>query len=262
MSLPTANQVLNRDFWEAFRLSASGFNLDQTVSFLDNYTDYIALEKYCDMKYGDIPFFKELSEIDEFDAAGLAIMEMGMAFERIVSVIMAQYNPLENYFTDRNVETGTESSLTKSGKEVTTPSGKSIVTDKGKIKRSYDGSDTIGQGTTYDSATTTPDSSNDFYNISKTINNLTISEESDSQNPRAKETSFDQYKVERSFNDRKDEGESTETIEEHRSGNSGIFSKQDLSQREIDLRLRNKLVPILCRMVVSVFEMGVYHADD
>lgn len=262
MSLKTVNQVLNRDFWEAFRLSASGFNLDQTVSFLDNYTDYIALEKYCDMKYGDIPFFEELNEIDEFDAAGLAIMEMGMAFERIVSVMMAQYNPLENYFTNRNVETGTESSLTKSGKEITTPSGKAIVTEKGKFKRSYGGTDTIGQGTTYDSATTSSSSDSDFYNVSKVINNSAISEESDPQNPRSKETSYDQYKVEHSFDNRKDEGDSTETIEEHRSGNSGIFSKQDLSQREIDLRLRNKLVPILCRMVVSVFEMGVYHADD
>ena len=53
-----------------------------------------------------------------------------------------------------------------------------------------------------------------------------------------------------------------EKIEENRHGSSGIFSKQDLTQREIDLRLRNRVIPILVRMVVDTFTSGVYSDVD
>lgn len=258
----TVEEALTSDFWIAFKGACRTFNLLTVESFLDVYTTPNFLASYCAMKFGDIPLFKEVEDMTDVYRASVAIMEVGTALERIVDALTAEYNPLENYFTDREMTTGTESSLTKTGKDVTTPSGKAVVTDKGKMHQKGNNSDTVGQGTTYDSATTSASSSNDFYNISKTVNALDVTQESDAQDPRKRETTFENYKVEHSFDNRKDEGESSEEIEEHRSGNSGIFSKQDLTQREIDLRLKNRLVPIICRMVVSVFETGVYSSDN
>lgn len=261
MQQTTAREILTSEFWEDFALGCDAYNLTATSQFLGDYTTPRILASYTSLKYGDIPFFPEINNMIVADRAGVALMEMGHAFERILLALLAEYDPLENYFTDRTMDTDTDTSLTKTGKEVTTPSGVAIVTEKGKMHRKGNGSDTVGQGTTYDSATTDPDN-NDFYNISKTINDVDITEESDATDPRSRETSYNNYKVERSFDNRKDEGEGSESIEEHRRGNSGIFSKQDLTQREIDLRLRNRIIPILCRMVVSVFETGVYYSDD
>jgi hypothetical protein len=176
------------------------------------------------------------------------------------------------------METTTDSTLEKGGKEIqlikgketTAPSGAIHVTETGATVSSTEGSDVVGQGTTYDSASTDP-TANDFRNISKTINDTTSRVGSDPNNPRKSTTSYEDYKVDKEFSERSNELEfddrvdsmnGSEEIEEHRSGNSGIFAKQDLIQREIRLRLNNKLIPILVRMVIDAINSGVWEDDD
>ena len=273
----TARTILNDEYWTAFKVKATQMNLERTVEVMSvvNISDFT---NYTAMHYGDVGIMPHLIPMLPSEKAAVTLMEMGSAYERIASILLAEYDPLENYFTDRTMDTTTESTLGKEGKEVqnirgketTTPSGAIHVTDTGTTVSSTEGSDVVGQGTTYDNASTDP-TANDFRNLSKTINDLESRVGSDPENPRKSTTSYENYKVDREFTqraneleyiDRVDSMSGTEGIEEHRSGNSGIFAKQDLIQREIRLRLNNRLIPILVRMVIDAINSGVWENDN
>lgn len=273
----TARTILNDEYWTAFKVKATQMNLERTVEVMSvvNISDFT---NYTAMHYGDVGIMPHLIPMLPSEKAAVTLMEMGSAYERIASILLAEYDPLENYFTDRTMDTTTESTLGKEGKEVqnirgketTTPSGAIHVTDTGTTVSSTEGSDVVGQGTTYDNASTDP-TANDFRNLSKTINDLESRVGSDPENPRKSTTSYENYKVDREFTqraneleyiDRVDSMSGTEGIEEHRSGNSGIFAKQDLIQREIRLRLNNRLIPILVRMVIDAINSGVWENDS
>ena len=83
------------------------------------------------------------------------------------------------------------------------------------------------------------------------------------QNLPTTKTEYDNYKVEKSFDNRVD-STSYDDYEEvtDKKGNSGIFSKQDLTQREVRLRIKNRIVPIYVRMVVDTFSSGVWVDDN
>jgi len=273
----TARTILNDEYWTAFKVKATQMNLERTVEVMSvvNISDFT---NYTAMHYGDVGIMPHLIPMLPSEKAAVTLMEMGSAYERIASILLAEYDPLENYFTDRTMDTTTDSTLEKEGKEVqnirgketTTPSGAIHVTDSGVTVSSTEGSDVVGQGTTYDNASTDPTAS-DFRNISKTINDLESRVGSDPEDPRKSTTSYENYKVDREFTqraneleyiDRVDSMNGTEGIEEHRSGNSGIFAKQDLIQREIRLRLNNRLIPILVRMVIDAINSGVWENDS
>ena len=268
-----ASEVLDFQFWTAFKVKATQMNLERTVEVMSvvGITDFVT---YSTLHYGDVGIMSHLDSMLPNEKAAVALMEMGFAYERIASILLAEYDPLENYFTDRTMETTTDSTLEKEGKEIqhikgketSTPSGAIHVTDSGVTVSSTDGSNSVGQGTTYDNASTDP-TANDFRNISKTINDQVTSVGSDPDNPRKSTTTYENYKVDREFtnrdneleySDRVDSMNGSEEIEEHRSGNSGIFAKQDLIQREIRLRLNNRLIPILVRMVIDAINSGVW----
>lgn len=252
-----AEQILTTDFWTEFKAQAVGLDLTKTLVVL-NFMDISKFEIYSKFKFGDVPFFPEVTDMTVDDRVSVALMDMGHAFERIADALLADYDPLENYFTEREVTTTTDGTVTKSGKETTTPSGTVANTTTGKTIRESDSGYTVGQGTTFDNASTNPDSTTDFRNISKTVDNTKVSEYSDANDPKKVETSFSNYKVEKEFSDVQNETDMTEGITESKRGSSGIFSKQDLTNREVDLRLRRRLLKIMVRMVVDVFSTGVY----
>ena len=252
-----AEQILTTDFWTEFKSQAIDLNLTKTLVVL-NFMDISKFEVYSKFIFGDVPFFPEVTDMTVDDRVSVALMDMGHAFERIADALLANYNPLENYFTEREVTTETDGTVTKTGKETTTPSGTVANTTTGKTIRESDSGYTVGQGTTYDNASTDPTSTSDFRNISKTVDKTKNLEYSDSNNPKKVETSFNNYKVDKEFVDVQNETDMTEGITESKHGSSGIFSKQDLTSREIDLRLRRRLLKIMVGMVVDVFSNGVY----
>lgn len=272
------SEVLDFQFWTAFKVRATQMNLERTVEVL-SIVNMTELASYSTLHYGNVGIMPYLDSMLPSEKAAVTLMEMGMAFERIASILLAEYDPLENYFTDRdmtttydldNTKNGTETN-SRSGKEVVTPSGSITSTDSGITERSTDGSNSVSQGTTYDNAGFSPTATDEFRNMGKTINNVTEREGSDPQNPRTSTTSYQNFKTEReyvnlqdqkTFGNRVDSTDGTVSIDESRSGNSGIFAKQDLIQREIRLRLNNRIIPIMVRMVVDVINSGVWEDDD
>lgn len=273
-----AKTVLNDEYWTEFKAQATSMNLTRTVQVMSvvnvsDFTNFTALH------YGEVGILSHLEPMTVAQRASVTLMEMGMAFERIASILLAEYDPLENYFTNRdmtttydldNTKSGTETN-TRSGKETVTPSGSVTSTDSGITERSTDGSNAVSQGTTYDNAGFSPEATDEFRNIGKTINNVTEKEGSDPNNPRTSTTSYQNFKTEReysnfqdqkTFGNRVDSTDGTVSIDESRSGNSGIFAKQDLIQREIRLRLNNRIIPIMVRMVVDSINSGVWEDDD
>lgn len=273
-----ASEFLDFQFWTAFKVRATQMNLERTVEVL-SIVNMTELASYSALHYGNVCIISYLDSMLPSEKAAVTLMEMGMAFERIASILLAEYDPLENYFTNRdmtttydleNAKSGTETN-TRNGKETVTPSGSITSTDTGITERSTTGSNTVGQGTTYDNAGFSPTASDEFRNIGKTINSDTVKEGSDPNNPRTSTTSYQNFKTEReysnlqdqkTFADRVDSTDGTVGIDETRSGNSGIFSKQDLIQREIRLRLNNRIIPIMVRMVVDAINSGVWEDDD
>ena len=164
-------------------------------------------------------------------------MCIGDSFHKIFEALTTQYDPLENFFTRRLLTDSTNGSNTRTGGYSDTPSGSKT--------RSFTNYGNIGQGTTFESC-----GDGDFRNISKTKTDGTINE------------GYSNYSETRSYNNMKDDVLSTKSVSENKNGNSGIFSKQDLTTREIALRLKHRIIPIFVRMCVDVVNKGVWKDDD
>lgn len=249
---PTATTTLTSNFWVLLGARFSAMGHDNIGVIIDDSANYLA--NYTEITYGDLPFWDTLNDKTQLEIVYMAYLVIGEPFARVFNALDANYNPLENYFTDRTYEESGDGSNTKTGKIKTKPEGKIKTYTNGDRKREYTNHGTTDQGTTYDN-------NQDFVNIAKHLTDGTVK---DSFTNYGTTTEYpngaDQYSVTQEFTNVKDTAESSKEGEEHRSGNSGIFSKQDLTQREIDLRLRNKVAPILVRMVVDVFNTGVWRS--
>lgn len=254
---PTAKTVLNDSFWNALALL---YNASEDYTEVGDfiYTNLNYFVTYTQITYDDLPFWDSLKDMQSLDIAGVAFLNIGDAYGRIYKALTADYNPLENYFTDRTEHDDVSSDLTKTGTEKTQPSGEITTSTNGDREVENEGSTSVGQGTTYDEATTDPTAS-EFYNISK---NIVKGKNKEKFTNYGTTTSYgsgnNAYKVEKSFDERTDSTTGDRDVEEHRRGNSGIFSKQDLTRREIELRIRYRVAPILVRMIVDLFNKGVW----
>lgn len=243
---PTATTTLTSNFWTTLAGRFSALNHENIGLIIDDSADYLA--NYTEITYGDLPFWDTLADKTMLEIVNMVYLVMGEPFARIFDALDTNYNPLENYFTDRNYgETGSGSNM-RTGSVESTPTGTTTTSTSGTRTRTYTNHGTTDQGTTYDD-------NSDFVNIAK---HITDGEVQDGFTNYGTTTTYNGYKVTQEYKNLKDTAASGKEGEEHRSGNSGIFAKQDLTQREIDLRLRNKAAPILVRMVVDVFNTGVW----
>lgn len=262
--MKTTKEVLTNEFFESLQ---AAFEARYTASepvctFLDYFKDDIHL--LVELDYPDLPCMSFVDDATPLLLAQVAFMKMGDAFKRIFDVLSTNYDPLENFFTNGTFTHGKKEELTMEGTETTTPNGKIVVTQSGQATTSNDGSNTVGQGTTYDNAGFNSNATDEFRNISKNTQNVTTTQklgDANNQNLPKTETDYDDYSTEKSFTDRTDTKEFSGTDSENKRGNSGIFSKQDLTQREIRLRIRNRILPIYVRMCVDVFASGVWQSD-
>lgn len=266
----TIPQILTSDFWDSLGSRFLTDNHPEISKFIiDNKNNLFV---YSAMTYDGLSILTAIEKTSDEGRADIAYMIMGDAFTRIYKALTTDYDPLENFYTDRTLhddisgsteKLGTEE-RTRTGDQVTSPSGNVKVTSTGTRKLSVVDGSTVGQGTTFETATTDPKSTSDFRNISKTIND---SEQNESFEDFGTNTGYENYEVKTKYNDVKDKlsfqsrSDSTtgsHDIDEHKKGNSGIFSKQDLTFREIKLRLREKITEILVRMIVDIFNSGVW----
>lgn len=252
-----AQEVLTANFWREFSSMADTDGYHEVLLALQ---DLNAVEGYCIIKYSDLPFWDWLEDYSDLKRAELAYIICGHAIGKVANALAKNYEPLENFFTDGTSNTDYGKAVTKSGEEITTPTGTITHSRNGEHEIENENMASLGQSTTYDDADSsvpnplnTADSS--LVNVGRNINKGKSKETFDNY---ADTTSYTNYKVEKEYSDVVEAQSGTDSTEEHRSGNSGIFSKQDLTQREINLRLRNLLVPIIVRQVVDVFNSGVW----
>lgn len=199
--------------------------------------DHESLSMFVEMSYDGLYALDYLENRTEQERASICYVAIRDSFPKVYDALVADYNPLENYFTNREMTDNLDSDSTRTGGYTDTPSGSK--------KRSFTEYGNTGMGTTFESY-----SDNDFRNISKTKTNGTIDD------------GFENYQEQRIYNSLTDTGNADRTINESRSGNSGIFSKQDLTEREVKLRIRYRLKPILVRMCIDVINKGVWEIAD
>lgn len=247
-TIPTAKTVLTSSFWTLLGARFSAFEHSNVGVVIDDSADYLA--NYTEITYGDLPFWDTLAEKTQLEIVYMAYLVIGEPFAKVFDAMSAEYDPLENYFTNRTYNEHGSGSNEKNGSIDTTPSGSTSTKTSGKRERSYTDHGSKHLGTTYDK-----NGDNDFANISKDETNGTITDDFTNYGTT---TDFTNYKIEQKYNKVTDTASNSKSGGEKRSGSSGIFSKQDLTQREVDLRLRNMVAPILVRMVVDVFNTGVW----
>ena len=253
-----AQEVLTANFWREFGSMADTDGYHAVLLALE---DLDAVEGYSKITYSDLPLWDWLEDYSDLKRAELAYAVCGRAIGKVAEALAKNYDPLENFFTDGTSETDYGKTVTKSGKEKTTPEGTVTHYRQGEHTVETENSASLGQSTTYDDADSsvpeeldTPDSS--LVNVGRNINKGKTKETFDNFGETT--TYTDQYRIVKEFEDYADTQSGADSTKENRSGNSGIFSKQDLTQREINLRLRNLLVPIIVRQVVDVFNSGVW----
>lgn len=249
---PTAKTVLTSEFWVSLGnkfSEASRADIGNNIS--NNYEDFVLFTK---ITYGDLPFMDDLTDCTNLEIVSMVYTMIGNAFIGVYDAFMKQYNPLENYFTDRDYSESGEGSNVKTGDIETKPTGSITVLTSGSRESELEDTTSVNQGTTYDDATTDP-SGTEFVNISKNVRGGKTTERFIGYGTT---TSYQNYTNKVTYEDVTDTAETSKEGEEHRSGSSGIFSKQDLIQREINLRLKAKVMPILVRMVVDTLNRGVW----
>lgn len=249
---PTAKTVLTSEFWTSLGVKfseASRADIGNNIS--NHYEDFVLFTK---ITYGELPFMDDLADCTNSEIVSMVYTMIGNAFIGVYDAFMKQYDPLENYFTDREFSESGEGSTIKTGDVETKPTGSITVLSNGSRDVDSENNFSVNQGTTYDDASTDPEGT-EFVNISKHVNDTHTSENFRNYGTT---TSYQNYTNRVSYEDVTDTAETSKNGEEHRSGSSGIFSKQDLIQREINLRLKAKVMPILVRMVVDVLNKGVW----
>lgn len=248
--MPTAETILTSEFFYQYALNydmdPAGSNL---MTFIIKYQQHLA--KYVVVNYKGLGFMEDLNPMETTFNATYAFMLIGDAVKRIYDALTADYNPLENYFTDREMGTTTDNTDVRTGSVDKTIGGSIGTTRTGSREREYDEHTNVGQATTFENYRT----DNDFKNVSKNTESGKIT---DTYKSFGTTTTYNGYNEKTQYNQLQDKHDGQEDIEEHRSGNSGIFSKQDLTQRELALRQNNLFVKTFVRMLVDAFNTGVW----
>lgn len=250
--MPTAETILTSEFFYQFALN---YNMEpgesNLMTFLVTYQQHLA--KYVVVNYKGLGFMKDLNPMETTFNANYAFMLMGDAVKRIYDALTADYDPLENYFTDRTMSTDTTDTNERTGDKDVQKTGQVSSTQGGSKTRSYTNHGSTGQATSFESY-----GDDDFKNVSKDITSGTIT---DAFNQYGSTTTYgtpNNPMSEKTVYNVTDDRTLGEDIEEHRAGNSGIFSKQDLTQRELTLRQNNLFVKTFVRMLVDAFNTGVW----
>ena len=264
MATAKIQDLLTTEMWQSLTDSFGiRFGYDSDIYlFLDDIDE--ELNYYVRLFYADLGTVVGAETPAEM-AARMAFLHVGDAFKRIFDILMKEYDPLENFFTKGKFTKAGNFEVEKTGSERTTPSGKIKVSQSGEASNEAESTFSVGQGSTFDTATTTPPatdgSASDLYNISRNINHAKNKQVlgNNGQNLPTTTTEYENHYVEKTFNNRKDTTKYNNYEEgEDKHGNSGIFSKQDLVSRELKLRLRDRVIPIYVRMVVDCFSSGVW----
>ena len=249
--MATAKTILNDEFFVAFgrEYLLDDYEQDDVVAHFFT-TKFPYLEKYIELTYSDLPFWDELDDMPDSYIVKTAYTALGDAFHKLYMAMTTEYNPLENYFVDRTMSTDTDGDVKKTGNKETTPTGTIAVNSNGTKTHGYQDDSSVSQGTTFESY-----GDNDFKNINKVKHSGTVT---DGFTNFGTTTSYQNYKTTESYNNINTNTDMTESIEEHRSGNSGIFRKQELTKAEIELRVNYQFTKIACRMLVDLFNKGVW----
>lgn len=247
--MAVAETILTSEFFYQF---ASQYTEDEPVrAFILEYDQ--ELYKHVVINYKGLGFMEDLYTEQTIANAVYAFSLMGDNVKRIYDALVTDYDPLANYFTDRTEDTEKEGSNVKSGNKTTTPSGSVTSSMSGTRDKEFTNYGSESAATTFDDPGTVE--SPNFSPTAKTRQTGTVKDKFTNY---GSTTSYNQYSVTETYNDITDAQESTEGVEEHRSGNSGIFSKQDLTQRELALRETNMFIKTFVRMLVDAFNKGVW----
>lgn len=264
MTTAKIQDLLTMEMWmEMSDLFGARFGYDSSIYlFLDEIDE--ELNYYVRLFYADLGTVVGSDTPAEM-AARMAFLHIGDSFKRIFDILMKDYDPLENFFTNGTFTKKGNFEVEKAGSERTTPSGKIKVSQSGESSTEAENTFSVGQGSTFDTATTTPPatdaSASDLFNISRNINHAKNKQVlgNNGQNLPTTTTEYENHYIDKSFIGRKDTTKYNNYEEgEDKHGNSGIFSKQDLVSREVKLRLRDRVIPIYVRMVVDCFSSGVW----
>ena len=116
---PTAKTILTSNFWTLLGARFSALEHDNVGVIIDDSADYLA--NYTEITYGDLPFWDMLADKTMLEIVYMAYLTMGEPFARIFNALDTNYNPLENYFTDRTYNESGSGSNVKTGSITTTP---------------------------------------------------------------------------------------------------------------------------------------------
>lgn len=251
----TVSQVLTNEFFSYVSDFFSDLDDSELYSAISQWieTNTDALVIQAKIKYGDVPVIFSENEYTVSEIAQFVTVNIANGFTRIFLTLTEEYNPYENYFTERTMTTDTDRDNTRNGKITTTPNGRTITETNGDKKRTFLGYENVGQGTTFEEY-----GDNDFKNISKNKTDGTIT---DNFTNYGTTTRFENYNVEQEYNNLNDSLTGSEDVSESRHGSSGIFSKQELQKREVSNRMKYRIMPIFLAMIVSEIESGVYYAS-
>lgn len=251
----TVSQVLTNEFFSHVSDFFSDLGDSELYSAISQWieTNTDALVTQAKIKYGDVPVIFSENEYTVSEIAQFVTVNIANGFARIFLTLTEEYNPYENYFTERTMTTDTDRDNTRNGKITTTPNGKAITETNGKKEKKFNGYENTGQGTTFEEY-----GDNDFKNISKNKTDGTITDDFTNYGTT---TRFENYNVEQEYNNLNDSLTGSEDVTENRHGSSGIFSKQELQKREVSNRMKYRIMPIFLAMIVSEIESGVYYAS-
>lgn len=245
-------EILTTKFWDLLGTKFDTEGFTPLGAVIRQNAEWLYM--YIKLEYGGMGCL-EIDGLTDETAVPMFYAMYGLAFSRIYDSLIVDYNPLENYFTDRDYSENGSGTSTRNGEVTTTPTGSISTTSTGEKEHQFNNVSNVSQGTTFENASTNPNA-DDFHNISK---NIQSGSEKEINNNVGTNTTYNDYVVTQRYNDVVDSTSADKSGEEHRRGNSGIFSKQDLTQREINLRIKNRIFPILCRMSVDMFNSGVWY---
>lgn len=209
------------------RLGVAITNFDITPTTMTNYSNF---------KYGDFPALDAAKNITKSDLSDLLIALYLNKWQRIISALTAEYNPIHNY--DR---TETHTTLTDHGDTTvtTTPTGGTVTenTQTGTVSTVQDVDVATYNGMTKqrETVTTTPTPSENYKNVTKIVaetgtNNKTVTEHD--------KTETEHFGISYTADEVRSESVKTE-------GNIGVTTSQLMIESEIMLRYKYSILEII-----------------
>lgn len=126
-----AQEVLTANFWREFGSMADTDGYHAVLLALE---DPDSVEGYSKIAYSDLPLWDWLEDYSDLKRAELAYTVCGQAVGKVAESLAKNYDPLENFFTDGTSDTDYGKTVTKSGKENTTPLVQSHITGKANTR--------------------------------------------------------------------------------------------------------------------------------